>query len=218
LLNNAVIKLLIFDLDDTLIKSYIDYQAIRKQIVELFNSPSRNLIENSIASLLERLQTQFPEKLEEAYKRIDTLEGEALSKAKMIFFSDRIPALIKRFQLSSAILTNNSRKGVNKYLASFPFLNSFYILTRDDIPTMKPNPIGITTIIKKFQQTDPKLTIDQTAYVGDSFIDSQAAFMAGIRFIWYNSRQIDTSKFPNQPYQTINQLSDLEAILMQTNN
>lgn len=215
--NNTPVKLVLFDLDDTLIQSHINYQEIRLQVIELLDTPIKNLKNIPIAKILDRIKAEFPNKYQEAYRRVEVLEEVALKKAELIPWAEKIPNLMSKYNLQTAIFTNNSRKGVNHYLSKFSFLKSFLIITRDDVKAMKPNPEGLFKIIKRFNGIKSNIGLKSTIFVGDSFIDSKAAHAANIRFIWYNSRDIDLTNFPVVPYQIISHLSELEVILKRTN-
>ena len=54
---------------------------------------------------------------------------------------------------------------------------------------------------------------EEILFVGDSFIDADAAFQAKIRFILFNSRKLDVESFKSPLWKVINQLSDLSPIL-----
>ncbi len=212
---NKMIRLLIFDLDDTLIHSNINYSDIRYQIAELFDPQlSVEVISKTpILELLEKLQQVHPHKFSEGYERIDEAERKAAKNATIIPGANKIPLIIKKYNLHSVIYTNNSKMTIKLYLANqtFEFLKEFKILTREDFKKPKPNPEGLISIIEGFH--DKQITKGNTVYVGDSYIDAIAAKRADIRFIWFNSRDIDQSLFPRPPYATLTDWSDFESIL-----
>ncbi len=214
---NAPIKLLIFDLDDTLIHSNINYSKIRHQIAELFpSSLSTELImKTPILGLLKKLKHNFPDKFTEGYRRIDEAERKATKTATVIQGAEKIPSIIRKYDLYSAIYTNNSKSTIELYLANprFNFLKEFQILTREDFNNPKPDPEGLISIIDSFH--DKQITKKNTVYVGDSFIDAIAAHRANIKFIWFHSRDIDRNLFPNPPYVTLTDWMNLESILLE---
>lgn len=212
------IKLIIFDLDDTLIRSHIDYHQIRQEIVELFDSPiPENIIAKTpILKLLEKLKEVHPKKYSEGYRRVYETEREATKQADIIEGAQTIPNLLRKYQILSAIYTNNSLNTVKQYLAKpdFDFLHEFQILTRDDFNNPKPNPEGLLKIIEIYQNTG--ITRKNTAYIGDSYIDAIAAHRARIKFIWFNSREVDPDLFPTPPYAILTNWVDFESILLQS--
>jgi HAD superfamily hydrolase (TIGR01549 family) len=211
--------LLILDLDETLIWSHINYKEMRKQILEFLETPtkSENYYNSPITVLLDLVRIKHPNKFNEAWSRIEKLEDEAIEKAEAIPFAEKLQELLTRNKINTAILTNNTRKGINRYITKFPFLESFFILTRDEVIELKPNPHGLLKIFNKFKQTYTDLQLKHTVFLGDSLIDAQAANTAGIRFIWFNSRNLDPSILTKVPFATITELSQLESIILETN-
>ncbi|MFX0173482.1 MAG: HAD family hydrolase [Candidatus Hodarchaeota archaeon] len=209
------IKLLIFDLDDTLIKSNIDYSQIRREVVELFDNPipEETIIKTPILKLLDRLKEVHPNKYPEGYKRVYETEREATEQANIIEGAEKIPALLKKHRILSAIYTNNSLNTVKLYLAKpgFKFLHRFQIHTREDFTNPKPDPEGLIKIISLFQK--PEITRENTAYIGDSYIDAFAAHNANVKFIWFNSRDVDSSLFPAPPYAVLTNWENFENFL-----
>ncbi|UCG00719.1 MAG: HAD hydrolase-like protein [Candidatus Heimdallarchaeota archaeon] len=212
---NKELKLLIFDLDDTLLHSNIKYSKIRLQIANLFpNHLSKEIISKTpILELLKKLEHLNSDKFAEGYRIVDEAEKEATQTATVISGAEKIPEMLKKYALDSVIYTNNSKRTIELYLANptFKFLKKFYILTRDDVNHPKPDPEGLLSIIKEFR--DKQITEDNTIYIGDSYIDAIAADKANIRFIWFNSRKIDQTLFPSSPYAILTEWSDFEAIL-----
>ena len=213
---NVPVKLVIFDLDDTLIHSNINYSKIRYQIADLFPSPLSDEVisKTPILELLEKLKHTHPDKFTEGYRRIDEAERKATKTATVIQGAEKIPLIIRKYNLHSVIFTNNSRKTIQLYLANpkFYFLKEFQILTRDDFKNPKPYPEGLISIVEGFNIQ--RITKDNTIYVGDSYIDAIAAYQANIRFIWFNSRDIDQNLFPTSPYATLTNWSNFESILI----
>jgi len=57
------------------------------------------------------------------------------------------------------------------------------IATRDDVPSLKPQPYGITYILDRLSP------VARTYMIGDAWIDAQAAHEAGARFIGYGTKE-----------------------------
>lgn len=209
------INLLIFDLDDTLIQSQIDYDQIRNEIVELFDQPiPEDIISKTpILVLLEQLKEVHPGKYPEGYKRVYEAERNASEKADIMEGAQEIPSLLEKHNIHSAIYTNNSSKTVKQYLANpkFKFLGEFQILTRDDFTNPKPDPEGLFKIMESFQKE--YVTQESTAYIGDSYIDAIAAQRANIDFIWFKSRNINQKLFPSVSA-TLTNWGEFESILL----
>ncbi|UCE14200.1 MAG: HAD hydrolase-like protein [Candidatus Heimdallarchaeota archaeon] len=209
------IKLVIFDLDDTLVSSNINYSQIRRSVADCFPQPLlEDTIEKTpILQLLEKLKQEYPEKYPEGYRIVDEAEKAASLNARIIEGAEKIPAILKKYAIQSVIFTNNSKDTVASYLSKpkFNFLKTFKIFTREDFSHPKPNPEGFISIIEEFK--DKQITKGDTLYIGDSYIDAIAADRADIRFVWFNSRNIDQSLFPSPPFATLTDWSDFESIL-----
>ncbi len=208
------IKLFIFDLDDTLIQSNINYSEIRYRVAELFTPPLSNdfILKTPILELLKKLREDNPEKYDEGYRRIDKAEKEAIKMATVIQGADRIPLILKKYDIQYIIFTNNSRSTADLYQTRFNFLKEFQILTREDFNNPKPDPEGLIEIIERYN--NESITRENTVYVGDSYIDAIAAYRANIRFIWFKSRDINPDLIPTPPYAILTDWSNFESILM----
>ncbi|MHA1512786.1 MAG: hypothetical protein ACTSRJ_01825 [Candidatus Hodarchaeales archaeon] len=57
----------------------------------------------------------------------------------------------------------------------------------------------------------PKLN---TIYIGDSFIDSEAAMRANIRFLLFNSRKIEQKALKTPPFLVLNDWSEFESFIL----
>ena len=210
------LKLLIFDLDDTLLHSNINYSELRFQIAELFSTPlpKEIVVKTPILELLKRLKHEDQNKYNEGYQRVNEAERKASKTATIIPGAEQLPSVLKKYNLNSVIYTNNSRETINLYLSNpvFEFLRKFTILTRDDFSQPKPDPEGIISIIDRYH--DKKISKENTMYIGDSYIDAIAADRADIKFIWFNSRNIDPELFPSPPYATLTDWSAFESTLL----
>ena len=202
------IALIIFDLDDTLIHSNIDYDLMKQHVKNLFNPDYKFKNNPTIKELLEILENN-PDKINQAYALIEQIESDSAKTIELIPNADLLPPLLKQMNVNSAILTNNSRQSVEKYLTfeKFKFLKEMGpIITRNDVSTMKPDPAGINKIIEYFSLNEKK---SEVMYIGDSFIDADAAHYAGIRFLLVNSRKLDLSAFNFEPWKIFSNLSEL---------
>jgi phosphoglycolate phosphatase len=149
--------LMIFDFDNTLIDSRINFSELRATL-------------------------------------IDTLEAAAPQRsARAELMRLPIHALVERGQVLEdlaargyrlALLTNNARPATQRMLdalALAPLLP--LVVTRDDVPRLKPDPSGIRFILRRLGP------IGAAYLVGDSWIDGQAAAAAGVRFIGFGPRR-----------------------------
>ena len=207
------IKLIIFDLDDTLVRSQIDYNAIRTKLSTFFtdNPSSSDLSFKPILALLKQISEDNPQNYEKAKLFIEENEREAVLNAQIMDGADDVPNILARYNAQGAIYTNNSAENMNLYLKKpgFEFLHQFFFLTRTDVTEPKPNPEGIIKILSKYNY----IAKENVIFIGDSPLDAQAAHGAGIRFILYNSRNLSRDVFPEDIFGVINHWSELETLL-----
>ena len=208
------IKFIIFDLDDTLIHSGINYTAIREEIHELFPPTVQvsNLHKTPILILASQLKEIDKDLYITAKRLIETSEEESVERAKIMEGADEIPDFLNQNDIRSAIYTNNTKKTVKLYFEKpqFEFLKYFEFFTRDDVKHPKPNPEGILTILKK--KNIPK---ENVVYIGDSYIDAGAASGAEIEFILFNSRNLDFHAHGISPFATLEKWSELSNIILE---
>ena len=84
------------------------------------------------------------------------------------------------------------------------------IITRDDVSSMKPDPAGLIYILNKFNVSNTEVF-----FIGDSYIDAEAAKQANIDFLLVNYRNLDLSKFANNPVKIFSSLSELIPFIRQ---
>ncbi|MHA1975250.1 MAG: HAD family hydrolase [Candidatus Hodarchaeales archaeon] len=206
------LELVIFDLDDTIVHAKLDYGKLRYQLAEFFNPPKtvREVDGKPLLKILEMLKHENPERYKEAYNLLINSERRAAEKAKLIEGAEEeIPKVIQKFRLKSAIYTNNSKATLQMYLERFDFLRKFIILTREDILNPKPHPEGLIKILQTLN-----VNPDKTIYLGDSWIDASAAHKAKIRFVLFDSRNIDRSLFPQKNYDILRDWAEFEPYVL----
>jgi HAD superfamily hydrolase (TIGR01549 family) len=206
------ISFIIFDLDDTLIRSGIHYSAIREEIYKLFPPDAQvsNLHKTPILILASQLKMIDKQVYLIAKRLIEKSEEESVERAEIMEGAEKIPEILKQNDIQSVIYTNNTKNTVNLYLdkPQFNFLKYFEFITRDDVKHPKPNPEGILSILNR--KKTPKAN---TAYIGDSYIDAGAAKSAGIRFILFDSRDLDLIAYSVSPYAVIKKWSEFERVI-----
>lgn len=206
------IKLAIFDLDDTLVHSSINYAKIRFKIAELFPRTVQlpNLHQTPILQILNQLKEIDDNLYHQANLIVEKSERNAVKKAIIMEGAAILPKLLAENNIRAAIYTNNTKDNVKLYLLKpgFEFLNYFEIMTRNDINKPKPDPEGLIKIISKWNI--PKLN---TIYIGDSFIDSEAARRANIRFLLFNSRKLDVKTLKTSPFLILKDWSEFGSLI-----
>jgi phosphoglycolate phosphatase len=87
---------------------------------------------------------------------------------------------------------NTNRSSSMEYILGHFGLEYYFdlVVTAHDVQNPKPHPESIEKIMKTFS-----LKRNEIIFVGDSEIDQQAAFSAGVKFIAYKNKQIPADAF-----------------------
>ena len=107
----------------------------------------------------------------EIYAILDNFEFESLGEAKPHSGALQVLRHLASEKIPMALVTNSGRKPVNSILHKFGFVDYLStIVTRDEMPKMKPMPDGILVALDHMG-----LQSKDVIYVGDSVIDVEAA-------------------------------------------
>jgi HAD superfamily hydrolase (TIGR01549 family) len=158
----------IFDLDDTLIDSRLDFDAMRR---EMGFAPGQLILEG-----IEALPPgpQRDACLEVLHKH----ERRGAESATMITGARELLAELSERGLAQGILTRNSRAMTSLTLARLA-LEFSQVVTREDAPH-KPDPAGLFHICRAWE-----VSVDEVLFVGDFHFDLLAGRAAGISTVLY---------------------------------
>jgi len=208
---------LIFDMDNTVLGSHIDFAAIRRALGAILreagatDESDERLRPRSISELVAcgaaydrgRGTALVPA----MWAIISAHEAEGLRGAAALDDAPGVLAALRARGYRLAILTNNSRTAALRALESAGLAGAAdTVVTRDDVPAMKPAADGA---IESLRRLGPAAR----AYViGDSWIDGSAAARAGARFIAYRRTADELRPHGLRPWRVIHHLSELLAI------
>lgn len=182
---------LVFDLDNTLVHSRIDFAAMRAEILEILRRAKVVLppgaVEGDMAvgelvmlgrehagrgSALERALWEAVLRYEAEGMREATVEEDALSTL----------AGLRERGHPLGLLTNNAREATLQVLERFG-LTAYLdvVVARDDAVCLKPRPEGVLLAWQRLGNP-PRAIV-----VGDAWIDGRAAALAGAKFIAFRS-------------------------------
>ena len=184
-------KLIIFDMDNTILQSKIDFPLMSREVNKIFSAHGLEKYgHNSVATgmVIFAKSPDYDQSIaDEIWKRVAEIEAEGLDKA--VLEPGAIEALDYLNQFAElALLSNNTdsaigdnlnRLGIAKYLT--------YIAGRNSVPNLKPSPDGMLLVKKHY----PHVSLNNTLTVGDAMIDAQAAEAAGIGFVAYNRSRLE---------------------------
>lgn len=207
-------KGIIFDMDNTILKSKIDFKRMRKTVYDLliFHQmlPKGISWEDHTPSQIIELGRNHPDfsMVEgEIWRRVEEVEAEGMEGAALESGVTTILESLQKQNKFIAILTNNSYAAAIKALEQLSIKQQFHLIVgREQMEQLKPSPTGVRMIVERCSE----LREHEWVMVGDSWIDGMAAQQAGIRFIAYQSDPLIMSKKEVNPHGYIQHLSELE--------
>lgn len=184
--------LLIFDLDDTLVHSKIDFvklgKWIREQMIgrQIIGNQHKELSSMSISQML-HLAKEYDSKkgtlhAGELWQKVEEAEREGALRATIEEDARKVLDGLKEKDYILGIFTNNSSLVAKTVLDRFS-LTDFIdkTVTRDEVRFLKPDPEGLLLLKEKFEDQ-----VNKMFFIGDSWIDGLAANRAQIPFIGFN--------------------------------
>lgn len=191
------IKLVVFDMDGTITRPYLDFAEIRQAI----GLKDPNIL------ILDYIESLPEEEQKRANDILDRFEEEAAANVEAHDGAVELLQELSNRDIKAAIFTRNSRKSVQTVLQKLG-ISFEAIITRDDAPAkpLKPAPDAIIALLKRHN-----LNPGQALMVGDYSPDILAGKRAGIRTVLMDNddgRPIDI-----QPDYRITNLHELLEII-----
>lgn len=193
-------KLIIFDMDNTLLHSRIDFPRMRAAVYALLESRGLSKYERSSTANTILAYTESPDYdpdlAAEMWQQVAKIENLGLEQSELEPNAlDALAQLGKDCEL--AVLTNNTDYNLKENLGRLgllPYLSC--VAGRDSVPRLKPAPDGLLWVARHF----PDILPERIVTVGDAMNDAQAAKAAGFAFVSYNnSRKEDWDLYGVQP-------------------
>jgi phosphoglycolate phosphatase len=178
----------LFDVDGTLVTFEFDVQGTRRAIIgDLakrgldtsglgLSTPTQKIIDTvseqargaELASLKRRINSM-----------LDKFELRSSRAAKVLPGAREALLYLRSKRVRLGVLTNSGRKAAYHVLRRGRMLDCFdFVLTREDVETMKPRPEGVLEAVRRFSLPKKKVF-----YVGDGLLDIAAAKAAGLKVI-----------------------------------
>ncbi len=187
-----VLKLVVFDLDGTLVTAEIDFLAMRRAIRDLFVNqgfPAELLPMNSTQDLLRSAFAyahdqgmaiiEISRLRDQAYELAMKEEWKGARKAKVVPGTLETLEELQRRHVEVAVLTNDNSQVADYLLVKFGLLKYVsLVISRDEAPHMKPATDGLEMILQHF-----KTTPEESIFIGDSTIDMLTASKLGMKCI-----------------------------------
>jgi len=193
-------EIIIFDLDNTLVQSRIDFVKLRNALThfvqenDLLNGRQfHNMPISKILAAIEDSSGLESTASRQAWEIVEEYENEGMIKATVS--DDVVPSLvrIRKLGIKTAVFTNNSNNSAAPVLDKFQLGPFDIVKTRDNVKAMKPSGFGLLDIVQVLSGS-----LERTYFVGDSYVDGLCAQDAGIKFIAFGAdiRSIEERGIP----------------------
>ncbi|QHT60456.1 HAD family hydrolase [Paenibacillus lycopersici] len=183
------IRGVIFDMDNTLLRSSINFAAMKRETADYLlrhgavdrDLPIGDFTTSSLVALAQRSvvwNARMKQEIEALLAKHEEagMIGAELEPGVM----ELVSTLRGRQRL--AVLTNNAYRAAKLALETNGIEAYFdCIVAREQMAFMKPAPDGVLVILRRY----PELGPHEWLSVGDSWIDGQAAQEAGVAFVAY---------------------------------
>jgi phosphoglycolate phosphatase len=181
--------LVVFDFDNTLVHSRIDFQGIRGELIELLRRHGRPDVDEAalrrltIGQIIEAGEAHDPAYGPVAWQIVLEYERAGMLAATIEPGAGESLQALRAAGFRLAVLTNNAAPATLAALDKFGLRAAFdLVLTRDEVP-MKPDPTGVVRARAELAPDGAR-----TVVVGDSWLDGAAAQGAGVPFVAFQPR------------------------------
>ncbi|HOJ12822.1 MAG TPA: HAD family hydrolase [Clostridiales bacterium] len=211
------IKGIIFDMDNTLLSSKINFAAMKKETYEfvinhgilpddldLINQTTAIIIEKAVKTKM--MSQEIIKAVWEIPKKYEVMgmENAVLEPGVTQLLSE----LYGKYYM--AVVTNNSIEAAVKAFRENKIYSYFDILVgREMIKSLKPSPDGFLYILDHYNTT----STDEWLSIGDAWLDGKASMDAGIRFISYRGDIQKMNTMGVYPYAVINDIRELSNFI-----
>jgi phosphoglycolate phosphatase len=206
------VRLCVFDLDHTLIRSPLDLAAMAVDMRGLLERrcgplPSRP-DRYRVGELIHWCKANAPHVEAPLWEVALDHERRAVGGASLEPGAREAIEGARAAGFATAVWTNNAREVTALALGRFELLAALdLVVTRDEMRALKPDPDGWRVIAEHFGDHRDAVV------VGDSWVDGVAAMAAGIPFVAYRPNDADLARWNVEPVARIADLAALPAWL-----
>lgn len=204
---------IIFDMDNTLLSSRIDFTAMKRETYEYLIQ--HNIIHKELDLSVHTTSTLIIEaensgnmttdQKQQLWEIPTKLEVIGMQGAKL---EPGVPQLLEQLKntYKLTIYTNNSVEAARSALSEHQISHYFdHVVGREMVESMKPAPDGFNYILNQYDD----LQAEHWISVGDSWIDGKGSILAGIKFIAYRGDIQQMNDMGVNPYAEINDIRDI---------
>ena len=210
-----MLKAIIFDLDDTLLKTkQTKFEALKFAGKHFYN------LELTDETLLKHWGKPFMQFMGDAFEHVDSPENLAHNYKSIVKnyqnqpYENTVPTLeILSHQYKMGILSATAKSIVlyDMEQAGLPMNKFTYIQTEDDTNVHKPNPKVFAPMIRVMAEYE--IVPADMLYIGDHPTDFQASTGAGLQFIGMAERTISAAEFATMGARSIDSIVQLPSVL-----
>ena len=186
-----MLRCVIFDLDNTIVDSDLDFAAIRAEV-------------GTDEPILEYRAAANEAEQQRVDEILDRHERRAAETCRLCDGAEETLSFLRTRGIRTALLTRNSRQSVNTILARLGVRFDFIVSREDSAP--KPSPEPIFLICERFG-----VRPDEALVVGDYLYDIQAGHAAGARTILVHGPH--RHSFAAQPDHEVASLHEARAVV-----
>lgn len=210
------VRLCVFDLDHTLVRSPLDLAAMAVDIRALIEQRCGPLPARPeryrVGELIAWCQANAPEVEPPVWGVALDHERRALEAATLEPGALEAVVGARRAGFATAVWTNNAREITLAALDRFALTARLdLVVTRDEMARLKPDPAGWDVITRHFG------AVGDAVVVGDSWVDGMAATQAGVPFVAYRATPADLERWGVRPVARLDDLAALPAWLVTRN-
>lgn len=206
----------LFNLDGTLVHTHIDFGAMKGAVLAIVaeagvetatlrDRDSLAIVRDVRQRLGPEEQARFAAKCEAA---MVACELASLAGAEAATDAIEFLAWLRGRDVRVGIVTRNSKVAVNLLLQLIPLPHDV-VLTRDDVPRTKPDPLHLHMALERLG-----VERAEAIMIGDHHMDIVAGRAAGVRSMAMVHGKLDESAFQDcPPDQFLRSFSDLRALV-----
>ena len=212
----AATPIVVFDLDNTLVHSKIDFLGIRRAVIDrllavgALAEPPADPRARAIPEWLAVAEAFDPALGAELWHVVAAFEREGMVHGTVEADARQTLDTLRTASYRLAVLTNNSVEAAEAALEQFDLRAPFdLVLGRGVVQGLKPGGEGVA-------QAHAALGGGPTTVVGDSYIDGLAAERAGVaaRFVAFRPNAADLAARGVHPWAVIQDLAELPPLLI----
>jgi len=182
-------KVIVFDLDGTIVRLVADWHSLRKALSTRFNEKNReDLTHESISAILTRIvekgdeeELQLNFNLMRQYELENITSNEPIKEIVYFISNKELFGVSNNIKL--AVFSLNFRSTILKSLEMAGILDNFeFFVGREDVRKWKPEPDGLLKILDHF-----KINPEEMIYFGDLEKDLLAGASAGVESYYIDS-------------------------------